>query len=95
MDSKTQDALNYAQAVTDSAQRKRERLRRSTKPGNDAREDELAAVINLLRDAMSPIRSAIGRLPYRPLPERDERRLREASAKLKYERKQIRKMQRR
>lgn len=59
------------------------------------REDELAVLINELNVVMTPIRSLIGRLPYHDkIDPKLEKELRAASEGLKYQRKQIRKMQR-
>lgn len=93
VDQKTRHAVALAVEAADHAEKTRKGLRRRTKVGDERREKDLAAEIDRLHKAMAPIRRAIGRLPYQPAGKRDDKALRHASKRLKYERKQIRKMQ--
>lgn len=70
----------------------REEWRRQ--PTSLERTDAILGALEGLRVAMVPLRSAIGRLVWEPLPDDLERRLREQSARLQYERRQLRKMDR-
>ena len=94
MDSDLKAAVEAAQETAKLARRRREHLRRRTDPGSKERQDSLASMIERLHHAMAPIRSAIGTIPYGKVSPRDEKTLRAVSAAMKYERKQIRKMQR-
>lgn len=70
----------------------RKRLRQSTKPGDATRERDIERALRSLDDAMRPIRRWIGRLPWDPQPEEQDRALRDVSQRLQYERKQLKKM---
>jgi hypothetical protein len=94
VDEKTRKAVEAARTTAKLARRRRENLRRRTRPAEPQREKSLASMIERLHRDMAPIRSAIGRIPYEKPKPRDEATLRECSEELKYERKQIRKMQR-
>ena len=67
-------------------------MRRSHKPGTKERERIIERTLRSLDDAMRPIRSAIGRLAWRPDEHEDE--LRAVSEAMQYERKQLKKMRR-
>jgi hypothetical protein len=57
------------------------------------RQAHLQELLDAIDDAMRPLRSHIGRLVHQPLhSDRDEKRLRKASAALQYERRQLKKM---
>lgn len=78
------------------ARQARSSLRRQTDPGGERRERTLAKQIALINTAMEPIRSYVGRLPHLDLIDPDlEADLRAASRSLQYERRQLKKMQRR
>lgn len=94
MDATLKTAVAKAHETADLAAKRRKHLRRRTVPGEPKREETLASMIERLRLAMAPIRSAIGYIPYDKYTEGDEAKIRAASRRLKYERKQIRKMQR-
>jgi hypothetical protein len=94
MDYETRKAVDHARKVTRDCEAARSHLRRRTRPGEENREARLALYITALHDAMAPIRSQIGKIPYGSVAPRDEVILRDVSKRLKYERKQLRKMQR-
>ena len=88
-------AVSDALAAADEAAAVRRDLRRTVTPGAPDRERLIADTLRLLGEAMEPVRSLIGRFVWQPCPEATEASLREASARLQYERKQIKKMRRR
>ena len=94
MDAETRKAVEAARQAAKHANDTRANLRRRTPVASPPRERALADEIDRLHEAMAPIRSCIGHFPYEDVGERDEQAIRKASADLKYERKQIRKMQR-
>lgn len=83
-----------AQRVAEDAQALREDLRWSVKPGTTDRQRAIGHQLDAIDRAMKPIRSRIGGLIAHPLPAADERRLRQVSKGLQYERKQLKKMRR-
>lgn len=72
----------------------REALRWKAKTDDEGRAGDLVDMLERIRLAMIPIRSEIGRLVWEPLPAKLEEGLRTVSARLQYERKQLKKMQR-
>lgn len=84
--------IEKARETADAARRTREDLRRSHKPGTKERERIIERTLRSLDEAMRPIRSAIGKLAWRPDDLEDE--LRAASDAMQYERKQLKKMRR-
>lgn len=84
--------IEKAREVAHQARLTREDLRRSHKPGSKERERQIDKALRALDDAMRPIRSAIGAIAWG----RDEYEgeLREVSAAMQYERKQLKKMRR-
>lgn len=88
------DMVKLGDAALREARDTRGELRWQAKPGDPAREAELHRVLRLIDDVMRPIRSAIGKLVWEPISDRDERRLRATSKALQYERRQLKKMRR-
>lgn len=72
----------------------RETVRWRVKPEDEARQSHIDALLDQIDDAMKPLRSHIGRLVWEPRPDAEDRALREASALLQYERRQLKKMRR-
>lgn len=70
----------------------RGRLRHQTKRGDPGREHDLHQALDAVDDAMKPIRALIGKIPWDPPPSEQEDALRDVSARLQYERKQLKKM---
>lgn len=70
----------------------RDRLRYRTPRGDTGREHDIARAIDSINDAMRPLRSMMGKLVWDPVPDEQERALRAVSARLGYERKQLKKM---
>jgi hypothetical protein len=64
----------------------------SRKPGNKKRNRDIQAQINRIDAAMKPLRSYIGKLCWHPAPAELDATLREVSAALQHERKQLKKM---
>ena len=87
-------AVGKAQETARLAAARRKALRRRTEVTDQQRQESLASMIERLHRDMAPIRSAIGKIPYGKVSARDEATLRKVSDEMKYERKQIRKMQR-
>lgn len=85
-----------ADAAVAFAQQVRKLHRRATKRGDKRREDDLEIALLRIRDAMRPLRSAIGRFPYGPqteIAETNRLAIRAASARLQRERRKLFKMQ--
>lgn len=87
-------AIERGKEVAAAVAEARRAMRWRVTPGDPTREDTIAASISMIDDAMRPIRSAIGKLVWEPLPARQERALRETSKALQYERRQLKKMRR-
>ena len=87
-------AIEKGRETVAHAHETRKRLRRSTTPGQRGRERDLNEAIVAINDAMEPIRSIIGKATWTPLPENLEAQVRETSAYLQYERRQLKKMRR-
>ena len=84
--------IEEAAAAVKSASERRAHLRRRTKKGDGFRRASLESEVAKLEAAMVPIRSAIGRLAYRPVPEKVETQLRQTSKQLQAERQKLLKM---
>lgn len=89
----TQDVAE-AQAEAETAHALRKRLRWRSKPGTAKRERDIDRRLRAIDAAMKPLRSHIGKLAWHPLPDDLEKALRETSASLQAERKQLKKMRR-
>lgn len=83
--------IERANKAADQSREWREGARHRTKRGAE-RDAVIRGHLSRLSEAMEPIRSAIGRLFYEPLEHGLELRLRDASANLQYERRQLKKM---
>jgi len=81
-----------AQQVADRAALVRQDTRRAEKPGDSVREKRLDATLDEIDAAMKPVRSAIGRIAWGA--GEYEAELRDVSRRLQYERRQLKKMQR-
>jgi hypothetical protein len=84
----TENGLDTA----NSARIFRENLRWRTRRGDPERTRTLEAELRAVDAAMKPIRAHIGRAVWEPLPDALEEPLREASRRLQYERRQLKKM---
>jgi hypothetical protein len=88
--------LLAAEAAIVFARKVREHHARRTGKGTPGREADLASAMERIREAMAPIRSALGAIPYMEEFDTDlEADLRETSQKLQAERRRIWKMQKR
>lgn len=87
----TQDIAN-AHQTAEQARLTREDLRKTYKPGTKDRERIIEKTLRIIDESMRPIRSAIGKIAWGQTEFEDQ--LREASAALQYERKQLKKMRR-
>ena len=88
---KAEAAISYAQSV-------RRLHRRRTPRGSQQRETDLQLAMGRLRDAMRPVRTELGRLPFLPSSESTEQRqesLQEISKALQCERRKLWKMRER
>lgn len=79
-------------ALSHEAKEWREGARWRLRRDDPERQAHIAQLLDAIDDAMKPIRSHIGRLVHDPIPDAPERALREASAALQYERRQLKKM---
>lgn len=78
--------------VAEQARLAREDVRKTYKPGTKDRERIIEKTLRSIDEAMRPIRSAIGKIAWGQTEFEDQ--LREVSAALQYERKQLKKMRR-
>jgi len=85
-------SLTDAEEAIKSSSAARAKLRRKTKPDDPHRRAVLEVELERLVFAMGPIRSAIGKLAYNQIPEKQEERLRSVSLKLQRERQKVKKM---
>lgn len=86
------DAINDANRVAADARIYRTKVRRRSEPGG-RRQPGLIRQINETKKAAKPLRKYLGMLQFHALPLEDaERKLRDASRRLQYERGQLRKM---
>lgn len=60
--------------------------------GDPTRERAIEGALELIDEAMKPLRSMIGKLLWDPQPEEQDQALRAVSKRLQYERKQLKKM---
>lgn len=88
------DDIRHGHTVAATAEAFRQDTRWNVKPGDSDREKQLGAHLEEIREAMIPIRSALGRAQYGQVTEAQEKALREVSARLQYQRKQLKKMRR-
>lgn len=98
MEEALQDLIDQAAAAVSYAQDVREIHRRRTKRGNPQREADIEIALKRLRTRMSPIITALRRIPFeRPSAARDEKHeaLLEISKALQRERRKLWKMQQR
>jgi hypothetical protein len=89
------EALQAADAAVVFAQQTRKLHRRRTAKTAEARERDIEAALERLREAMKPLRSEIGRFPYGPqtdAAERNRDKIRAASDALQRERRKLWKM---
>lgn len=92
-----EDMLNAAEKATVAAQGARdlrEELRWSVAPDDPDRAARIEECLENLRVAMVPVRSGIGSFAWHAAPPKVEDALRDASAFVQYERKQLKKMRR-
>lgn len=88
---RTTEDGNY---VADAAAKARQDLRRSTKPGNADREQKLDDQIRQINEVMEDVRSLVAKSLWDAFPEKLEQDLRDVSARLQYQRRQLKKMRR-
>lgn len=88
------DAAESATRAAQGAEALREELRHSVAPDDPDRAARIEEALDNLRIAMTPVRSAIGKLSWEPGPAPVEKALRTASAYVQYQRKQLKKMRR-
>lgn len=84
--------MSDAEGVIKSSSEARAKLRRKTKPDDPHRRATLEVELERLTFVMAPIRSAIGKLAYNQIPEKQEERLRDVSLRLQRERQKVKKM---
>jgi hypothetical protein len=87
-----QTILDSANAAVEYAVQVRKFHRRRTNRTSQQREQDVNLALARLRDAMQPIRSAIGRFPYEPATElvfQRQERIREASNSIQRERRKL------
>lgn len=84
--------IEEAERVANHATIVRQDTRRAEKPGDPAREKRISDTLDQIDQAMRPIRSAIGKIAWGTAEYEEE--LRDVSARLQYERRQLKKMQR-
>lgn len=95
-DSYWEQRLLAVEAAVVYARKMRDHHARRTGKGAPGREADLASAMERIREAMAPVRSALGALPYQDEPDDElEHDLREASKRLQAERRRIWKMQKR
>jgi hypothetical protein len=90
-----QDDLTEAKHAVLHAQRVRQAHRRRTSKGAPQREDDIRLALERLKDAMRPLRSYIGRLPFSQPPDHEVLSVRVASLMIQKERRKLWKMQKR
>lgn len=91
-------ALQAAHAAVDNARRVRAYHRRRTETSSQQRKDDIEIALRRLREAMKPLKSAIGGFPYGPqttTAEANRELIRVASEEIQKERRKLWKMQRR
>jgi hypothetical protein len=88
------DDIQAAHDVATAATVLRQDLRWNVKPGDPAREKQISEMLERVRVAMIPIRSAMGRTFWGQLTAKETEKVRAASAELQYQRKQLKKMRR-
>lgn len=88
------DHIDRAERAAEAARIVREEMRWAQKPGDPEREDLIEATLEALRQAMAPLRIAIGTIQFGKVHGGQENRLRAASNALQYERKRLKKMRR-
>lgn len=86
--------IEAGQATAREAREFREEVRWRVRKDDPDRRAHVDQLLDSIDDAMKPIRSHVGRLVHEPLPAQQERDLRECSAALQYERRQLKKMKR-
>lgn len=93
MATKPEKQIEEALAVAEEAEAVRQDLRWNVKPGTDEREQLIDQTLEMIRVAMIPIRSMMGSAVWgkAPLPEAT---IADASERLQYQRKQLKKMKR-
>jgi hypothetical protein len=90
-----EEELDAAQAALDHARQVRKFHRRRTARGSRQREVDIIVALDQLRQAMSPLRSMIGKFPYGPqtdVAEANREEIREMSEALQAERRKLWKM---
>lgn len=92
-----QDDLVDAKQAVLHAQRVRQAHRRRTSKGAPQREDDIRLALERLKEAMRPLRSYIGRLPFsiQGTEPQEAASVREASQAIQKERRKLWKMQKR
>lgn len=88
------DDIRRGHTVADTAEAYRQDTRWNVQPGDPDREKQIYAHLEEIREAMIPIRAALGRAQFGQLTESQEAATRKVSARLQYERKQLKKMRR-
>ena len=89
----TSEHIDQAHAVADEAEALRQDLRWNVKPGTDEREELIDKALEMIRLAMVPIRSAMGKAVWGKA-DAAESEIQRASERLQYQRKQLKKMKR-
>lgn len=82
---------DYVVEQSDSLRRE---LRRSSKPGDARREERLEIQIRAINEVMEDVRSLVAKSLWDAFPEKLEQDLRDVSARLQYQRRQLKKMRR-
>lgn len=86
--------IKQGHEVADAAEALRQDLRWTVKPGDSDRDKQITDMLVKIRDAMEPIRSAVGRAVWGQVTASVAEKLSEVSERLQYERKQLKKMRR-
>lgn len=92
------ELIKDAVAAVANAQRVRAFHRRRTQTDSQQRQDDIGIALARLKEAMTPLRSEIGRFPYGAQTDEAEvarDRIREASHNIQVERRKLWKMQKR
>lgn len=89
---KLRKAIGTGRLAAEHAGTVRASLRRRTEVADEERQAELEATLAELREVMRPLRRALGKLIWEPIPLDLEDELREVSAAIQYERRQLSKM---
>lgn len=92
----TPNEMEAARAAVRNAINVRNHHRRRTPRGDAQREADLAVALDRLREAMSPLRSAIGQFPFEPQTEAvlvRQAEIRELSTAIQAQRRRLWKMQ--